>query len=269
MNITEDCPLDTVYDRTFPVYVSTVGSGDESVVYRPHGTKTNLILYTDKGVGTAYISGGKYELTERTVLYLPAETMHFYEKKTARWRTYWVSFGGNLDFFGKSPSIWNVPDDFDFIRYHGEVLKHSEIPRDSIKSSTALYGLLVRCREFADTQNTALRRLSGKMDKAIDWIYNHFTENFAISDAAAVIGISEEHFCRMFKKYVGKRPFEYVTDLRIERAKSLIMYGEANVAEIASEVGYSDTSYFIRKFRQKEGVSPGKYRKNFAERKNI
>ena len=268
MEITRYRPTETNYDRTFPVYVSTVGTSDEKAIYRPSGIDNNMILYTAEGEGTAYIGGRKYELSKRSVLFLPAKTTHFYERKSPKWRTYWVSFGGSVDFFGVSPSIWNIPEDFDFIGSHNEVFKHSQSPKNSVESSVALYSLLVRCKEFADRETTTLHRLNGKMDKATDWIYDRFTENFEISEAAAVIGVSAEHFCRMCKEYTGKRPFEYVTELRIERAKSLIMSdSEKSISEIAAETGYSDTSYFIRKFRSFEGISPGKYRKNFAERK--
>ena len=268
MDITGYHSKDTIYDRTFPVYVSTVGAGDEVAVYRPSGIKTNMILYTAEGEGTAFIGGKKYELPERSVLFLPTKTTHFYERKSTTWHTYWVSFGGSVDFFGESPLIWSVPQDFDFVGYHSEVLKCSESPKNSIESSVALYSLLVRCREFASAENVSLHRLNGKMDKVTDWIYDRFADNFEISEAAALIGVSPEHFCRMFKECTGKRPFEYVTELRIEHAKSLLVSDEdISISEIASEIGYSDTSYFIRKFRSAEGISPGKYRKKFAERK--
>ena len=58
------------------------------------------------------------------------------------------------------------------------------------------------------------------------------------------------------------RPFEYITHLRIDRAKEIMTRNpELSVSEVASMTGYTDNSYFIKKFRSLQGISPGKYKK--------
>jgi YesN/AraC family two-component response regulator len=67
-------------------------------------------------------------------------------------------------------------------------------------------------------------------------------------------------FSILFKKYTGSSPIEYVTKLRMDRAKHLLMNSTMPISCIAEEVGYADPLYFIRMFTRKTGVPPKKFR---------
>lgn len=262
MEITHHTSRATNFDRRLPLYVSTVGTGNESIIYRPAGIEDNLLLYTASGEGSVYINGKRYVAGRGTIIYLPIGTTHFYERISNIWHTYWISYGGTVNILDSEAAVWEVPADFDFIHYHNKIIRHRETNERSIKSSAALYELLLRIKIFADPHRTAFFRLQNKLDEVTDWLYNHFTEEIDIKEVAALIGVTPEHFCRIFKEYTGKRPFEYLTQLRIDMARNLLSHSDKTVAEIAAETGYSDVCYFIKKFRESEGVSPGKYRKN-------
>lgn len=262
MDITDHTSKATNFDRGLPLYISTIGSGNERIIYRPSGIEDNLLLYTAGGKGSVYIRGKRYVAQRGSIIYLPAGTTHFYEKISGVWNTYWVSYGGAVNILDSEAAIWEVPEDFDFIHYYNEIIKHKANADWSIKSSTALYELLIRIKTFADPRRTALFRLQNKLDEVTDWLYSHFTEEIDVKEIAALIGVTPEHFCRIFKEYTGKRPFEYLTQLRIDMARNLLLHSDETIAEIAAKTGYSDASYFIKKFREFEGISPGKYRKN-------
>ena len=68
-------------------------------------------------------------------------------------------------------------------------------------------------------------------------------------------------FHNIFSAAVGKTPYEYLTRLRLEEAKRLILMGELSMSEIAEQCGFSSTSYFIQVFHKTAGVSPDKYRR--------
>lgn len=81
-----------------------------------------------------------------------------------------------------------------------------------------------------------------------------------INDIIALSSYSHSHFIKIFKKYVGKTIIEYVTDLRVAYAATLLSSTDLSVITIASKVGYDNQSFFARKFKDKYNVSPLEYR---------
>ncbi|MGW8440674.1 helix-turn-helix transcriptional regulator [Paenibacillus sp. S33] len=63
----------------------------------------------------------------------------------------------------------------------------------------------------------------------------------------------------MFRKITGKKPLHYLTELRLNHAKRLLLDCKWPLREIARQVGFSDEYYFNRRFRQMTGIPPGKY----------
>jgi AraC-like DNA-binding protein len=72
--------------------------------------------------------------------------------------------------------------------------------------------------------------------------------------------LSKYHFCRSFKRSTGMSPMQFVTSLRINRAKELLRRKNNNISRIAIEVGFNDFSNFIRHFRKHTGVTPKTFR---------
>ena len=72
----------------------------------------------------------------------------------------------------------------------------------------------------------------------------------------------EAYFFKMSK--YADRLIAYINDLRIEKAKPLLLHSDSSVTEIALEVGFNNTSYFIKKFQQATGMSPHKFRRNLS-----
>ena len=263
MNSTNYRPVATNYDKSFPLYITTIGeTANERFVYRPSGIENHQLLYTSGGRGKCYIRGKKYYLEPGTIFYLPAGSAHYYEKQTDGWHTYWLTFNGTIDLFGNEPAIWHVGEQFDFVSYHSEILKHKNTSEWSLKSSVGLYNMLVTCKDFVKTEDIAMYNLQSRLDPVIDYLYEHCTEQIDVSQIAELIGVSGEHFCRIFKEFTNMRPFEYITHLRIDRAKEIMTRNpELSVSDVASMTGYTDNSYFIKKFRSLQGISPGKYKK--------
>lgn len=86
-----------------------------------------------------------------------------------------------------------------------------------------------------------------------------------VGDLAARCGLSEYHFLRIFKSVVGQPPYEYLTLLRISKAKQLLAFTEESVAEVAVLVGYSDAKALIDHFKRHTGQTPARFRKQIRE----
>jgi AraC-like DNA-binding protein/DNA-binding NarL/FixJ family response regulator len=92
---------------------------------------------------------------------------------------------------------------------------------------------------------------------------SHFQEcNFSVQRVAEQVGLSKNYLTKIYKEATGIGFWEYITNLRMEKAKQLLRQTEDTLAAIAEAVGYSSEYHFCRKFKVFAGLSPGTYRKN-------
>jgi len=102
--------------------------------------------------------------------------------------------------------------------------------------------------------------------KARRYIHEHLDDSLPLGAVAHEAGLSESHFCRLFKEATGLTLTDYVNRCRIERAKKELLKPEKRVSEIAFEVGYQSLSQFNRSFARIAGSSPTIWRRDrFAE----
>ena len=81
-----------------------------------------------------------------------------------------------------------------------------------------------------------------------------------MKEMALLCRVSESHFSRSFSKDVGENFVSYVNRRKVEQAKTLLRETNKTVSQIASELGYADTSNFITIFKRFEGTTPQVYR---------
>lgn len=103
----------------------------------------------------------------------------------------------------------------------------------------------------------------GLVDKVVRYIKAHHTEKLTVDLIAEYFSCSRSHICHTFKKKTGKSVGEYITELRLDDARSLLCYSELSVTEIAYAVGFCDSNYFSNVFKKKQGINPSEYRKSF------
>ena len=80
-----------------------------------------------------------------------------------------------------------------------------------------------------------------------------------------MVYLSADHLARIFKTETGETLVKYITDKRINASKELLSETKTPIAQVASEVGYDNYSYFTKIFKEKIGVSPGDYRKQHTD----
>lgn len=103
------------------------------------------------------------------------------------------------------------------------------------------------------------------IDNVVEYIRTHYSEPISLDDLAAVSNFSKYHLCRKFKEVTSMSIVNYILQIRIEKAKELLASGSGrHIFEIASEVGFNDTSYFNRMFKKASGVTPIEYQKNLT-----
>ncbi|WNS79004.1 response regulator [Domibacillus sp. DTU_2020_1001157_1_SI_ALB_TIR_016] len=114
--------------------------------------------------------------------------------------------------------------------------------------------------------NTKMDSAKGTIRKAISYIDQHLKDEFTLKDVATHVHLNPSYFSVLFKEQVNMNFSEYVTRRRIQRAKELVITTNLPINEIAEEAGYKTSKYFIKIFKEIEGMTPSAYRKTYNER---
>jgi len=105
--------------------------------------------------------------------------------------------------------------------------------------------------------------------KAVELSISHMKEHYqqlrTVDQLADLANVARWQYTRIFKEITGKIPLDYLNDIRIERAKQLLLTTEDRLYFIADHVGFNNEYYFNRRFKQTVGVSPGQYRRSHKE----
>ncbi len=123
---------------------------------------------------------------------------------------------------------------------------------------------------FVDKMSDACRNVMAKkeersisvVERARSYIDYHFNKDISLDDVSREVDISPYYFSKLFKEETGKNFVEYVTEIRMNRAKELLLGSDMSMKEICSAVGYADPNYFSRTFKKNMGVTPTEYKEN-------
>ena len=99
--------------------------------------------------------------------------------------------------------------------------------------------------------------------EVIEWMEQHVEEDICVRKAAERAGLSHQYFTALFREETGQTPIEFLTDIRIQRAKEYFCEGTCSVLEVAVLLGYSQ-EHFSRLFKRKTGLAPDQYVRRYA-----
>lgn len=102
----------------------------------------------------------------------------------------------------------------------------------------------------------------------VEFITSNYAENITLTDAAKFAYVNPSHLSREFNKKMNCNFRSYLNNIRIEKAKDLLIHSDLSLAEISSQVGFADQSYFNKIFRKQENLTPGQYRTLNSNRKH-
>ncbi|MNC22868.1 Exoenzyme S synthesis regulatory protein ExsA [compost metagenome] len=270
----------------FPLYPYSVGRHIQYHHVRPGGFPVYQIFLIRSGKGLFR----DLETAEETVLepgmafaYPPDRGHEYYPLSLEPWHVGFIGFHGDLsqgllEGIGMLPAAPPLrPERFEECWEQVGGIWHTVNQQASRQDeqvmqelSVALYRLLLLLRRSASDSGP-----SGRLDlenvrnealqKAVSLINEHFTEPLLVSNLAAAVGYSVQHFQRLFLQEYGITPHKYLQNLRLERALQLIRENaDIPVQDIALNLGM-DTNYFIRIFRNTYGCTPGTMRKRLHE----
>jgi AraC-like DNA-binding protein/ligand-binding sensor protein len=136
------------------------------------------------------------------------------------------------------------------------------VPPKKLEALTNLLAIFADHLSLRSNQ-IAVQQASGEppvIAKAKKFIEEHHTEDLSLGQVAQAVHTSLFYFCKLFKKVTGLHFTEFVSRLRVEKSKNLLLNANLRVSEIAYEVGFQSLTHFNRVFKRIVGVSPTEYR---------
>ena len=105
-----------------------------------------------------------------------------------------------------------------------------------------------------------------KINTVVDYVSQNYSSDISLADVSNLIGMSDSHFSRFFKKATGNRFVEFVNRVRISRACSLLTETDEQITSICFQVGFNNVANFNRRFQELKGVTPRDFRTQNADR---
>lgn len=237
---------------------------------RLRGRRDYQLLYISSG--RAFFELEKGKVTEVSagymVLYRPGERQHYWYCVEDHPEVCWIHFTGAdakrlLDEAGFAEKrILFTGGSSDYPELFRRIIRELQLKRACFEEFLPLY----LQRIFAEIHRS---QLEGGMErcpnrKEMAGAVHDFNESFAgeisVKEYAAAHHMSVCWFIRSFRTYMGMTPMQYITSLRITRAKELLRSTDYSIQEISGMVGYENPLYFSRIFRKQTGYAPSEYR---------
>lgn len=101
--------------------------------------------------------------------------------------------------------------------------------------------------------------------QACNYVVSHIDEKISLSVVSEELGISKNYFCSLFKNEIGENFNNYVTKIKMKRAKFLLKEKNMKIYEVCDYLGYADNTYFTKLFKKYVGITPHEYKKAECE----
>lgn len=256
---------------TLPFFLSGIGGSEyQGRVNRPCGYKWNQILFCHAGGGTLECDDKTIRINAGDYFFLPKNTPHAYYPDGELWDVRWIAFEGSicdeiLVRFGMTAPIVVTSADVTAMEKIFEKMVASQ-ENDFLycdhTCSGLVYDYLIEFHRLMDANaNSTRSRQISMILPVLRFMHDNFRSDISMTQLSEIIGVTPQHFCRVFGKSVGVRPNEFLTRIRIDEAKRLLTERDVSVSEAAEKSGFRDAGYFSTVFRKHEGMSPAQYKK--------
>lgn len=135
-------------------------------------------------------------------------------------------------------------------------LLHSIISKSDEEIQLYIFNLVDKICDF---MQISVKKID--IGEIIDYINNHFTEDIYLEMLAEKYNTSPKYLSKRIKQYLNISFKDYITQLRIDKAKKLLETTDIKIADLSQEVGYYNQSAFVRSFKLKEGIPPSEYKR--------
>lgn len=209
------------------------------------------------------ISAGDY-------FFLPKNKPNIYYPNGELWDVRWIAFEGSicdeiLIRFGMTEPIVITPADettMEKLFYKMVISQENDYLYCDHICSGLIYDYLIEFHRLMDSSaDSAKSKHISMLLPVLRFMHDNFRSDISTTQLSDIIGVTPQHFCRVFRKTMNVRPNEFITQIRLGEAKRLLTEKNVSVSGAAARSGFRDAVYFSTVFRKHEGVSPAQYKK--------
>jgi len=229
------------------------------------------LLFIVKGSGTFESAHhSKVQIDAGTIILLfPGEWHNYSYNPDTGWDEYWVGFDGinvqnmiKSGFFTVSDPVFKVGISDEMISFYKSIISYAEqeaMGYQQVASSIVrhMMGLL-----YFKNQNSLFsdKEVVEKINQARILIRDNISNSVSPAEIAEQLGLGYSWFRKAFKKYAGISPAQFQLQIRLQRAKDLLLNTNQSVSEIAYELTFDTPGQFSTFFRQKANMTPKEFR---------
>ncbi|WP_219838206.1 AraC family transcriptional regulator [Paenibacillus sp. R14(2021)] len=274
-------------DRTFPINVFMVGG------IHPHWHDHIEWIYVKEGQARVQIDGSYEQLNKGELAFVNSKQLHGAVRLVPDTELICIVFNEAL----VRGSGLDITEHHYFVPYLNQHMKWPSLMRQSdpfidemnasfsrllveFKNKMPGYELLVKAEllrifglyfRFAQQcTSQSLPRIQKPYDfsSLLQTLRERYQETISVGEAARLVNLSPNHFCKIFKQVTGKTLIEYMHMLRVQEAERLLRDTDYPITEIADLVGFSNMTYFGRVFKKVRNMAPSMVRKGQLEWKS-
>lgn len=120
--------------------------------------------------------------------------------------------------------------------------------------------VIKQAKDIPVTKSSTREEIIKRLLLAVDYIYTFYSMPISIDDVAGVSCLSKFHFIRLFKIIYNQSPYQFINDVRVRKARELLIHSHLSVREVGTSVGFTDASTFSKMFYKKLGAYPSQFR---------
>lgn len=227
-----------------------------------------MLLFTYDGKGILEYNGQKQRLAKGDGFIIDCRKPHYYKTEGPFWTHAVLHFGGSESetfyrLFQESQNcLFSQPTNGSFQNQFEELILVYErlSPYRELLVSSKLNALLTTLLTTSAFYEKTIQTIPENLNYLIKYIQNFYHQHLTLDFLAQFSGFSKPHLIRLFNKYLGCAPKEYITQLQLEHAKKLLETTTMPAAKIGAMVGIENSSYFGHLFKTRTGMSPGEFR---------
>ncbi len=274
LDISEDSYITTVtpnlFDKTRFFYAQELGELKAGRRYYTErdGLPSYLLLYTLGGSGRLLYGDQEYTLLPGDIAFLDCMGFQRYDTgPEGHWylkfaHVYGLSVAYYYELFIKEgANVIHIPAASHMPFYLDRLLQLYR-PRSANSDLIASMHIVELLTELIlNAQSLTPYGAEEYLLRAASYLEAHYREKLTLNTLSEYLSVSKYHLQRQFKAHFGVTPAQYLTNLRINRAKELLRTTAIPVYEICEQIGMENPSYLIKLFRDHEGMTPYAYRK--------
>lgn len=240
--------------------------------YGPTRRSGYMLHYVYSGKGIYVCQGKVYHLKAGDFFFIsPDSTITYTSDHSDPWSYYWFGFRGQLvEHYLKETAI--CADNPVFSLNHSTERIKSGMSRlieislasehNDILLNSCLLEILHQLNKSFPKEVTQQQGNSPKLffSQAVSFLQHNYERTIKIGDLANLLNIDRSYLHRLFIEQAGISPKQFLTNLRIDRAKQLLQDSDLDIKSIAYSVGFEDAGNFSKLFKQETGLSPTQFR---------